>query len=64
MMLFLSATFSDTENVKSMWSYFFLLQDSNNLRDALKFSAQMLSELRTSKLSPQKYYELCILFPM
>ncbi|TYH71713.1 hypothetical protein ES332_D05G203500v1 [Gossypium tomentosum] len=32
--------------------------DSNNLRDALKYSAQMLSELRTSKLSPQKYYEL------
>lgn len=32
--------------------------DNNNLRDALKFSAQMLSELRTSKLSPQKYYEL------
>ncbi|KAJ4714149.1 Vacuolar protein sorting-associated protein 35 [Melia azedarach] len=32
--------------------------DSNNLRDALKYSAQMLSELRTSKLSPQKYYQL------
>ncbi|KAG0562429.1 hypothetical protein KC19_9G145400 [Ceratodon purpureus] len=32
--------------------------DGNNLRDALKYSAQMLSELRTSKLSPQKYYEL------
>ncbi|KAG1347523.1 vacuolar protein sorting-associated protein 35B [Cocos nucifera] len=32
--------------------------DSNNLRDALKFSAQMLSELRTSRLSPHKYYEL------
>ncbi|KAL2632770.1 hypothetical protein R1flu_004249 [Riccia fluitans] len=32
--------------------------DANNLRDALKYSAQMLSELRTSKLSPQKYYEL------
>lgn len=37
-------------------------QDGNNLRDALKYSAQMLSELRTSKLSPQKYYELCIHF--
>ncbi|CAA7019334.1 unnamed protein product [Microthlaspi erraticum] len=34
--------------------------DSNNLKDALKFSAQMLSELRTSKLSPHKYYELYI----
>ncbi|KAH7286873.1 hypothetical protein KP509_32G026000 [Ceratopteris richardii] len=32
--------------------------DNNNLQDALKFSAQMLGELRTSKLSPQKYYEL------
>ncbi|XVF62211.1 hypothetical protein PTKIN_Ptkin08bG0199200 [Pterospermum kingtungense] len=32
--------------------------DSNNLRDALKYSAQMLSELRTSRLSPTKYYEL------
>ncbi|XP_027331212.1 vacuolar protein sorting-associated protein 35B-like isoform X1 [Abrus precatorius] len=32
--------------------------DENNLRDALKFSAQMLSELRTSRLSPHKYYEL------
>ncbi|KAH0864759.1 hypothetical protein HID58_081970 [Brassica napus] len=34
--------------------------DSNNLKDALKFSAQMLGELRTSKLSPHKYYELYI----
>nr|GMD49172.1 vacuolar protein sorting-associated protein 35A-like [Ipomoea batatas] len=32
--------------------------NSNNLKDALKYSAQMLSELRTSKLSPHKYYEL------
>ncbi|KAI4316959.1 hypothetical protein L6164_024880 [Bauhinia variegata] len=31
--------------------------DDNNLREVLKFSAQMLSELRTSKLSPHKYYE-------
>jgi vacuolar protein sorting-associated protein 35 len=35
------------------------VQDSNNLKDALKYSAQMLSELRTSRLSPHKYYELC-----
>ncbi|GER26249.1 vacuolar protein sorting-associated protein [Striga asiatica] len=34
--------------------------DSNNLKDALTFSAQMLSELRTSRLSPHKYYELCL----
>nr|XP_016497860.1 PREDICTED: vacuolar protein sorting-associated protein 35B-like [Nicotiana tabacum] len=32
--------------------------DSNNLREALKYSALLLSELRTSKLSPHKYYEL------
>lgn len=32
--------------------------ESNNLKDALKYSAQMLSELRTSRLSPHKYYEL------
>ncbi|XP_014505154.1 vacuolar protein sorting-associated protein 35B [Vigna radiata var. radiata] len=32
--------------------------DEDNLRDALKYSAQMLSELRTSRLSPHKYYEL------
>ncbi|KAL9330440.1 hypothetical protein ACSQ67_000050 [Phaseolus vulgaris] len=35
-----------------------LSQDEDNLRDALKYSAQMLSELRTSRLSPHKYYEL------
>lgn len=32
--------------------------DSNDLKEALKFSAYMLSELRTSRLSPHKYYEL------
>ncbi|XP_023538998.1 vacuolar protein sorting-associated protein 35A-like [Cucurbita pepo subsp. pepo] len=32
--------------------------DSNNLKDAMKYSSQMLSELRTSKLSPHKYYDL------
>ncbi|KAK3007321.1 hypothetical protein RJ639_016737, partial [Escallonia herrerae] len=32
--------------------------DSNNLREALKYSAQLLSELRTSRLSPHKYYDL------
>ncbi|GAV56721.1 Vps35 domain-containing protein [Cephalotus follicularis] len=32
--------------------------DADNLREALKYSAQMLSELRTSKLSPHKYYDL------
>lgn len=39
---------------------FFMLRalDSDNLRDALKYSAQMLSELRTSNLSPHKYFQL------
>ena len=37
------------------------VQDSNHLKDAL-FSTQMLSELRTSRLSPHKYYELCEYF--
>ncbi|PHT66567.1 Vacuolar protein sorting-associated protein 35B [Capsicum annuum] len=32
--------------------------DSDNLREALKYSALLLSELRTSKLSPHKYYDL------
>ncbi|KAL0878125.1 hypothetical protein Bca101_027831 [Brassica carinata] len=33
--------------------------DANNLREVLKYSALMLSELRTSKLSTQRYYDLC-----
>lgn len=33
-------------------------QDEDNLREALRYSAAMLGELRTSYLSPQKYYEL------
>jgi vacuolar protein sorting-associated protein 35 len=33
-------------------------QDEGNLRDALKHSAAMLGELRTSLLSPQKYYSV------
>lgn len=35
-----------------------LMQDEDNLREALRYSAAMLGELRTSYLSPQKYYEL------
>ncbi|XP_019175131.1 PREDICTED: vacuolar protein sorting-associated protein 35B-like [Ipomoea nil] len=38
--------------------YLHQAMDANNLREALKFSAQLLSELRTSRLSPHKYYEL------
>ena len=33
--------------------------DSNNLRDALKYSSTMLAELKTSKLSPRNYFNLC-----
>lgn len=35
-----------------------ITQDEDNLREALRYSAQMLGELRTSFLTPQKYYEL------
>lgn len=33
-------------------------QDDDNLREALRYSAALLGELRTSLLNPQKYYEL------
>ena len=33
--------------------------DQSNLRDALKFSSMMLGELKTSKLSPRNYFNLC-----
>lgn len=35
-----------------------LKQDDDNLREALRYSAAMLGELRTSQLTPQKYFEL------
>ena len=35
-----------------------LTQDDDNLREALRYSAAMLGELRTSQLTPQKYFEL------
>jgi vacuolar protein sorting-associated protein 35 len=44
--------------------------DTNNLVDALKHSSTMLEELKTSKLSPRNYYNLCkclltlIIFPV
>ncbi|GAX84024.1 hypothetical protein CEUSTIGMA_g11449.t1 [Chlamydomonas eustigma] len=34
------------------------IEEDDNLREALRYSAAMLGELRTSLLSPQKYYEL------
>ena len=33
--------------------------DNNNLRDALKFSSTMLGEMKTSRLSPRNYFNLC-----
>ena len=33
--------------------------DHNNLREALKYSSAMLSELKTSLLSPRNYFNLC-----
>jgi vacuolar protein sorting-associated protein 35 len=41
---------------------YFLLQDKGKLMDGLKHASNMLSELRTSLLSPKSYYELCILY--
>jgi vacuolar protein sorting-associated protein 35 len=35
--------------------------DSKNLREALKHSAVMISELRTPVLSPKNYYQLYML---
>ncbi|KAF8820472.1 putative vacuolar sorting protein 35 [Cardiosporidium cionae] len=35
-----------------------MLDESNHLRDALKFCATIVSELRTSSLSPKSYYQL------
>lgn len=35
--------------------------DKGRLVDALRQASVMLSELRTSLLSPKNYYELCIL---
>jgi vacuolar protein sorting-associated protein 35 len=33
--------------------------DSGNLREALKFSSAMLAEMKTSKLTPRNYFNLC-----
>ncbi len=37
------------------------IDEEDNMREALRYSAAMLGELRTSLLSPQKYYELYML---
>ena len=36
-----------------------IAQDNNDLKQALKFSSEMLRELRTALLTPKNYYELC-----
>lgn len=36
----------------------FAIQDEDNLREALRYSATLLGELRTPTLTPQRYYEL------
>jgi hypothetical protein len=45
-------------NVKKYGYFMRKALDEDNLREALRFSAAMLGELRTSLLSPQRYYEL------
>lgn len=37
-----------------------IFQDDDNLKDALRYAAALLGELRTSLLSPKRYYELYI----
>jgi len=37
-----------------------LIQDEDNMQEALRHSAALLGELRTSLLGPQKYYELYV----
>lgn len=46
-------------NVQSLASQMKRFLDKNRLMDALKLASTMLSELRTSLLSPKSYYELC-----
>ena len=36
--------------------------DAGNLRDGLKFSSTMLAEMRTSRLTPKNYFNLCKTF--
>ncbi|RRT37458.1 hypothetical protein BHE74_00021913 [Ensete ventricosum] len=49
----------DTVDIQHNAFYMHRTLDSNDLKDALKYSVQMLSELQTSLLSAHKYYELC-----
>lgn len=36
--------------------------DNNKIMDAINHASLMVSELRTSLLNPQEYYELCLFF--
>eukprot|EP00878_Enallax_costatus_P028938 GHUV01031305.1.p1 GENE.GHUV01031305.1~~GHUV01031305.1.p1 ORF type:complete len:196 (+),score=54.23 GHUV01031305.1:560-1147(+) len=47
-----------SQSVKKNAYFMRKAMDEDNLREALRYSAAMLGELRTSFLSPQKYYEL------
>ena len=46
--------------VKEQSYYMRSALDAGNLREALKFSSGMLSELRTLSLSPRLYYQLYV----
>lgn len=46
--------------VKEQSYYMRSALDAGNLREALKFSSGMLSELRTLALSPRLYYQLYV----
>mmetsp|Transcript_6795 Transcript_6795/g.19089 ORF Transcript_6795/g.19089 Transcript_6795/m.19089 type:complete len:835 (-) Transcript_6795:174-2678(-) len=49
------------QNIKKHAFFMKKSLDNGNLREALKYCAAMLGELRTSLLTPQKYYELYML---
>lgn len=46
-------------NVQTLAAQMKRCLDKSRLMDALKLASTMLSELRTSLLSPKSYYELC-----
>lgn len=41
-----------------MFALCVFLKDEENLREGLRFARDVLGELRSSQLNPQKYYEL------
>ena len=47
-----------SQNVKQQAFYMKRAMDNNDLKQALKFSSEMLRELRTALLTPKNYYEL------